>query len=76
MIKMCLNKSKQNKKGRLKSDKQKNEAQNIEILYNAQIRHIKLFNDYPPVASETKYKIFLEEGIKILTYKETLQRYQ
>ena len=35
---------------------------------------IKLFNGYPSIVSEAKYKTKYGEGLKILTPKQMLQR--
>ena len=43
------------KKGRFKSEEPKNATQNTEMLYYAQNKVIKLFDDYSTIASEAKY---------------------
>ena len=44
------------------------------MLYESQEAVIKLFNDSSSIVSEDKYKLIHEEGFKILTPKQMLQR--
>ena len=47
---------------------------NIKTLYESREKVTKLFNDYPKVVSEAKCKIKYEDGLKMLSPKQTLQR--
>ena len=47
---------------------------NIEILYKARNRVIKLFDDYPSMESEANLKAAKGRGLKTLTPKQMLQR--
>ena len=47
---------------------------NIKTLYESRENVRKLFNDYPKVVSEAKCKIKYEEGLKMLSPTQTLQR--
>ena len=47
---------------------------NIEILYKARNRVIKLFDDYPSMESEANLKGAKGRGLKTLTPKQMLQR--
>ena len=44
------------------------------MLYESWQAVITLFNDYSSIASEVKHKIKYAEGLKILTFKQMLQR--
>ena len=44
------------------------------MVYDAQEKIVKLFDDYSTIASEAKYKTIHGEGIKILTPKQMLRR--
>ena len=44
------------------------------MLYESWQAVITLFNDYSSTASEVKHKINYAEGLKILTFKQMLQR--
>ena len=44
-----------------KLEEQEIALQNIDMLYNAQEKVIKLFDDYSTIASETKYKTIHRE---------------
>ena len=58
---------------RFKSEYQKGALKNIKLLYESQ-EAVKLFNDYSSIVSDAKYKSIHEEGLKILTPKQMLQR--
>ena len=45
---------------------------NIKTLYESRENVTKLFNDYPKVVSEAKCKIKYEDGLKMLSPKQTL----
>ena len=44
------------------------------MLYESPEAVIKLFNEYSSITSKAKYKSIHEEGLKILTPEEMLQR--
>ena len=46
----------------------------IKLYQNLREAVIKLFNDYPFIASETKHKVKYGKELKILTPKQVLQR--
>ena len=46
------------------------------MLYKPWEAVVKVFNDYPSIVSEAKYKSIHGEGLKILTLKQMLQRLQ
>ena len=48
----------------------------IKLLYKPWEAVVKVFNDYPSIVSEAKYKSIHGEGLKILTLKQMLQRLQ
>ena len=59
-------------KGRFKSKEQKNELENIKLLYESQQAVIKLLDDYCPIASAAKHKAKQGKGLKIETPKQML----
>ena len=71
MFKSNLNKTLEE---RFKSEEQQSALKNIKLFYKSQEAVIKLFNDYSLIMSEAKYKTKHEEGLKILTPKQMLQR--
>ena len=60
--------------GSKKSEDQKNAIKNIKKLYGSREKVIKFFDDYSRIVSKAKYKTKYEEGLKILTPKQMLQR--
>ena len=61
-------------KGRFKSEEQQSAIKNINFFSESGEVVIKLFNGYPSIVSEAKYKTKYGEGLKILTPKQMLQR--
>ena len=57
-----------------KSREHKNAIHNIEMLYKARKKVIKLYDDYSLMVSEAKNKAIQGTGLKILTPKQMLQR--
>ena len=47
---------------------------NTETLYKARNSVIKFFDDYSSIISEAKHKTYHGEGMKLLTFKQILQR--
>ena len=57
-----------------KSKHQVETTENTENLYESREKVIKLYNDYPKIRSEAKHKSKYRKGLKILTFKQMLQR--
>ena len=61
-----------------KTDKQKEEINNLEQFYNSREEVINFFRDYMEVLSDAKYDAKQDEtkgtGLKILSPKQILQR--
>ena len=64
------------KKGnkRNRSKEHKNTLYNIKMLYKARNKVITFFDDYSSVVSEAKHEATKEQGLKILTPKQMLER--
>ena len=58
----------------LKSSDQLNTIKYIKSFYESREKVIKLFNDYSNISSTAKHISMQEEGLKILTPKQMLQR--
>ena len=59
---------------RYKSEEQKSALENIKLLYKSLEAIVKLFNDYPSITQEAKYKTIHGKGLTILTPKQILQK--
>ena len=63
-----------NKKIKKKKGKAREARTNIENLYNARKAVIDFFDEYTSRASEARYQAKKGTGLKILSYKEMLQK--
>ena len=56
-------------RGRYKSEEQKSVLENIILLYESREAVIKLINDYFSIASDAKYKKFMEKEFQVCQHK-------
>ena len=61
-------------RARYKSEEEKSGQENIRLFYESREAAIKFFNDYSSIVSVARYTSINEEGLKVLTSKQTFQR--